>query len=344
MADDLIGVLAADGVMLRPKGKELVGGCPFCRAGDDRFLVDAGKGLWWCRKCRYGGNVVGYLQQRHGIDAAEARRRLGMSSNPTRPIRPATPDPPREEWQDAARRFVDAAAAKLWDGDDPRPLDYLRGRRFTDDTIRQARLGLNPTERREKRPPWMAPGGDIWIPRGIVIPVEVDGALWAAQIRRAAGEPKYVTVTGSRLAPHGIDGVEPGKPAMLVEGVFDMLAVRQAAGDLVVPVATLGASSCLRPLWTARLLHTRTILLAFDADEAGETAAARWRCVLPHVLPHARRWRPFRAKDTGDMLREGGDVLVRRWAEVGIESALSACPRESLGVRADTGGGASDSE
>ncbi len=73
---------------------------------------------------------------------------------------------------------------------------------------------------------------------GIVIPWYVDGAVWKLTIRRPSGTPRYVTVTGSANVLYNVDALQPGRVAVLVEGPFDVLAVEQAAGDLVASVAS----------------------------------------------------------------------------------------------------------
>ena len=121
-------------------------------------------------------------------------------------------------------------------------------------------------------------------------------------------------MAGSVLAPYGADTVAKGKPVLLTEGVFDALLARQAAGDLVTPLALLSAVG--GRAWAGRMaaLPVPLFLLCFDADDAGERAALYWLARLPRV----RRWRPFRAKDVTDMWAAGGDELVTRWVLAGL--------------------------
>ena len=65
--------------------------------------------------------------------------------------------------------------------------------------------------------------------------------------------------------------------------------------------------------WLARLASASIVLVAYDADEAGETAAHFWL----DALPNARRWRPY-WHDANDMAKSGADVTT--WIAAGIET------------------------
>jgi len=68
---------------LRKRGREYVGPCPFCREGDDRFVVSPdkgrdGTGLFWCRRCNKGGDAITYLREVDGLSYWEALDALGL--------------------------------------------------------------------------------------------------------------------------------------------------------------------------------------------------------------------------------------------------------------------------
>ncbi|MBE7556797.1 MAG: toprim domain-containing protein [Anaerolineales bacterium] len=95
-------------------------------------------------------------------------------------------------------------------------------------------------------------------------------------------------MTTDHEALYNADALVRGQPVMLLEGEIDCLTVLQAAGDLVVPVATGSVSGARRPRWLARLARASMVLVALDADRAGDTNTRYWL----QVLPNARRWRP----------------------------------------------------
>ena len=79
--------VAKRGVNLKSKHKQLSGPCPLC-GGDDRFNVTPSRGLWVCRGCRAGGDVIELVQHLDGcsftsaIDllTSEDRQKLASSS------------------------------------------------------------------------------------------------------------------------------------------------------------------------------------------------------------------------------------------------------------------------
>lgn len=332
--------------------------CRQCeRGGDgiDLLCSDAGGGLSFEQACR-----ALRLTRKLNVEANGTQRRARGSKRPAeKPTRtpkppkakPALLRPPGVPWQDKARAFVEESRRALWKDTAAAASAraYLAGRGLTEETIRAAGLGVNAQSRRPLRTSWgllprerkrekeCSQGGRIWLPRGIVIPWEIGPALWKVNIRRPSGDlrsgggPKYAQVAGVRPstsdapawstnALYGADALTPGAPAVLVEGELDALAVRQAAGDLAVSVATGSTYGARKPRWIGRLSGCRPVLLAFDAEEPGEKAARYWRGVLPdEALP--LRWRPY-WQDAAAMLEAGADVCA--WIESGLRRAEGA--------------------
>jgi len=233
----------------------------------------------------------------------------------------------REIWTKRAKAFLDACIDALW-AHDNEGLLYLRNRGFHDEIIRAARMGFNPEDRFNKPCNWGFDARDkrVFLPKGVVLPYFRGGVLAALQIRRLGQNikgGKYFFVRGSVPCLWGVDALVPNRPVVLVEGVFNALAIRQAAGDLVTPIATGGTSLARDPSSVALLAKAPLVIVAFDADDAGDEAATFWT----EALLNARRWRPLWA-DTNAMLME--DVNVRGW----IEAALR--PKSSPTTPAET--------
>ena len=64
--------LARHNIKLRRSGAELVGPCPVCGEGDDRFAVNVKKQAWNCRHCEIGGDVIALVQHLDGVDFLQA--------------------------------------------------------------------------------------------------------------------------------------------------------------------------------------------------------------------------------------------------------------------------------
>jgi DNA primase len=343
---NLFALLAAD-VPLRKvantQGGEYAGPCPFC-GGTDRFRVWPKAGLSGRYKCmgyaegRNGcgraGDAIQYLRDREGLGFQEACVRLGIDQHQWSQQRPdqapAVPErlePPSSTWQTAGWQLVQASIEHLHAPAGAKALAWLQGRGLDVAIIRHARLGYNPLDQYQDRTLWGLSAEHsqtdkpqtVWLPRGIVIPWMIQGELWRVNIRRPVGDPKYVGPAGWKNALYLVDqfGADAGgsgvqqRPVVLVEGEVDALTVYQHAGDLVAAVATGSTGGARQLKWLAWLAAAPLVLVAYDADEPGEKAAAYWR----DVLPNARRWRPF-WQDANAMAQAGADV--RRWIEVGL--------------------------
>jgi DNA primase len=300
------------------RGAEYAGPCPWC-GGRDRFRVwpDTDHPGYWCRQCGHHGDAIQFLRDRYGLTYREACTRLNLPATLSRTAcaitPPATPAPPGSIWQVRAFEIIEASARRLWSPVGARALAYLRRRGLIDATIREARLGYHPCEVRDAPERWGLPADHraVWLPKGLTLPVQPEGKTWMLWLRRPAGAPKYVAVTGSRHYDGGLDAVRPGEPAMLVEGLLDQLAIEQE-GDVRIASVAVGTHHGL-PRTVARLALAHPVLVALDADEAGDAAATWWL----KVFPQARRWRPTR-KDPAAMLQEGADL--RSWIREGLGS------------------------
>jgi hypothetical protein len=254
-----------------------------------------------------------------GIEGDAAQEPTQQAVSPPDPVQP-----PPEAWQQRMASFV-AWCQGQWT-DEAR--DYLHSRGLSTVTD-VAGLGYNP------RDWYLAPDAlsldrerKVWLPRGIVIPWYVNGMLWKVVIRRPAnGEHKYHTVAGSSNCPYGIDAVQPDKPVMLVEGPFDKLAVQQAAGDMIVPVA-VGTTGARKLRWIAAIARASTILVTLDNDDAGNGGASYW---ISALQGQAKLWRPLWA-DPAQMLQDG--VNLRQWVRNGLDKPEPTY-RERLEVRYD---------
>lgn len=312
-------------------GGEYAGPCPFC-GGRDRFRVWPAKGRYWCRQCDRKGDAIQYVRDKHGLDfpaalaVMEQGRCGGPKPAPDRSEQRAPLQPPSADWQVRGFEIMFECQQALWDPDGVRALAWLRGRGFTDKTILGAQLGYNRLDRRDERARWgLSPARDnqgrskqIWLPRGIVIPWEIDQQLWRLNIRRplsrkqiARSMPKYMGPAGNSNALYNADALMHHRPVVLLEGELDACIVQQEAGDLVSALATGSTAGARRIPWIAALVQAPVVLVAFDSDDAGEGASRYWI----DVLPNARRWRPYWG-DANSMALDGADL--RGWVRTGL--------------------------
>ncbi|MFN2196275.1 MAG: primase-helicase zinc-binding domain-containing protein [Anaerolineales bacterium] len=317
-------------------GGEWAGPCPFC-GGRDRFRVQPHApqgGRWLCRYCT-GGKwqdviafgqrlwpAVPFLQVCERLVGGSVEAYLDEAHRGKR-ISPPTPayTPPQGDWQSDARLAIEICEQNLSAADGEAALNYLAGRGLQPDTISYWRLGYSPGAR----------FGQLWVPRGVVIPCIVQKEVWYLKILLLPDDPvrcqdcrqqtparrpcpqcgavnKYRGVRGNRPAAiFGADELLAGAwGALFVEGEMDMLVAWQELQD-VIAVCTLG-SAANRPdlaTWGPYLLPLQVILAAYDADEAGERGLQALQALAEkvRVVPL-----PPGVKDLNDYVLQGGEL------------------------------------
>lgn len=289
--------------------------CPIHGGEHPNFAV-RGDG-WRCWSCGESGDAVDLVRALRGLTFPEAvayltgrpdpserrpRPRPRPAPKPRPESRPEAPQPPEPEGMTAADALalVESAAARLWSTEGSDALDYLTGRGLTPETIRTARLGWTP---RAVAFPWKPPGIVIpWFATGdsvALVKIRPDDT-WRDALPEGRRPPKYLTPRGWPIPPTlypSPETIRPGCPAVIVEGEFDALLLGQALGDRAA-VVTIGSASggrakggIARPIRDA-LRPAPAWLIATDADEAGDQAAAAW-----NDYGRARRVRPPIGKD-----------------------------------------------
>jgi hypothetical protein len=293
-----------------------------------------GRGIWTCRSCRNfeWSDAIGFVVWQglaHDFRAACDVLRLDMPARAQRQAEPVAPpacEAPNAAWQRQAEILAETAFETLWSDAGAKARAWLMARGLTERTLVANGIGYHEADTFDPPAVWGLPHehAKVYTPRGIAIPWLIDREYWRMSVRRAltaaqtaAGEPKYRGPAGSGNGLYGA-GLEfdTRKPTVLVEGEFDALSVRQAAGDLVNACALGSTSVARRVRWIARLASCPLVLIATDNDPdpaKGEAAATYWR----EALPGARRWRPY-AKDCSEMLQSGMDV--RAWVQAGLET------------------------
>lgn len=289
-------------VPLKRTGTEHYGPCPAC-GGKDRLFVIEKTGRWACRNCGIKGDAVNWVMRRDGCSFVEACGTLGISlaalphasRTPRQPLmrrnQPAniiTPSKERESeattnraWRQAATEFCKGANEWLF-LHAPQAIAYLKQRGFTEDTLMSAWIGYNPKSRHQE---WG--GVKVWLPQGIVIPWTdwtYQYGIMRVNIRQDnPGEgPKYIQAAGGANWLYNGSALKPDSTAVLLEGEFDALTIRQALARFgYVGVATGSATGSRLARWIAKLALCKRVLIPADNDEAGKRAAAAWRMLLP---------------------------------------------------------------
>jgi len=283
-------------VDLHAVGKELHGACPFCACSHtssrhrcNRFRLNAARDRWYCRHCSpRGGDAIAYVQQRFpdldfpraclvvaGHAVIEPRPPAPLRAGPTQPKPPSRLQP---------RPLADNNDAK----------NYVLGRGIPLELATSAGVGW--TVRRNGRlyvafPFTSQPGQTVAWDLRAVDP--------RAELPHDADGPKG----------DGIFFASPLEHAPVVaitEAPFDALSLAVAG----IPSLALGGCGYGPPFLEA-LVEGHNVLIATDADEAGDQAAARLSERLGPIHVSFARARPPDGLDWNDVLCTSSPVALR---------------------------------
>lgn len=272
----------------RRSGKWLYGSSPYRQDRKPSFAVNEDVFIDFATGER--GDEVDFIMREQGVNFQQAVEMLETRAGGTllepsighasRTITSPN-EPPPALWQEILLAECQRAHTTLFsnNADAKAALKWLHARGLKNQTIYQAGLGCNPTwlqTRLKER----ESGRAVSIAPGILIPCQVDGALWSVHVRTLRADdseavPKYLYVRGSKTGGlYNGNAVIEGCTVLIVEGEFDALLAQQELGQHAV-VVTVGSAANRLPLrWLERLRTVRRVYSCMDQDEAGQRAAA----------------------------------------------------------------------
>jgi len=330
---NLLDIIQHDGIKLTRYGKTYRGRCPFHNGKTETsLLVDTEGGKFHCFGCDRHGDAIDWLRERREMSFLEACQYLGREpeTKPKEP-RPAPlkwePKEPKETahaWEEKARDFMNKARHTLWTDTGTEARAFLHGRGLTDETVKGACLGWNPSDRYLERANWglepsLKEDGTerrLWIPAGLIIPLIDKGKVKRLRVRRTEGEPRYVLISGSDTRPMTWN-LERGA-AVIVESELDGILLDQEAGDLAGVVAMGTATAKPDGPKHEALREMEIILVSLDSYEAG--AKASWQFWPTTYGKKAKRWPVIKGKDPSEAWQNGLDL--RAWILAGLPEGL----------------------
>ena len=128
---DLVSVIQSRGIVLKKRGKSLIGLCPFHKEKEPSFSVTPSKNEWHCFGCDKGGDVIRFVELFDQVDFKEAVKRLsnghpGIKKRPSPNI--SAHDIPN--YQQYIDRVADLYANNFTQTEKGK--NYLEGRGITD--------------------------------------------------------------------------------------------------------------------------------------------------------------------------------------------------------------------
>lgn len=305
----LVGLVEAKGIVLRRHGADLVGRCPFHDDQGPSFVVSPSKNLWRCHgACQVGGSVVDFVMRVEGVSFRHAVELLrnGAPLLEGRVVRsssvPRLPSPLDRSAEDRVLLgqvvgfYADALAGSV------DALGFLARRKISAEAVGVFRLGFadrtlgyrlpeaNRKAGAEVRGRLQAlgvlrPSGHELFRGSLVVPVfdasgdvaEVYGRKVNDNLRE--GTPKHLYLPGPHRGVWNHGAVVEGGEVIVCESLIDALSFWSAGVRNVT--AAYGVEGFTPDHWA--LFEDRRVgrvLLAFDADAAGDKAAQKLSALL----------------------------------------------------------------
>ena len=298
-------------VSLKKRGRNFIGLCPFHTEKTPSFNVNSEKQIFHCFGCGVGGNVYRFLMMHENIGFVDAVKLL---SQETGVEIPTSPESRRQESESEQLYSANAVATQFFSyhlKHAPAQLrEYLKGRGLNAESLERFQIGYAP-------PGWenlktYLEKGNYHLAHyeklGLLLKSEKSGRLYDRfrerlifPIHSAAGKvvgfggrqldddpksPKYINSPESSVYQksrvlYGLyfarDAIREAGHALFVEGYMDVIQLSQAG--IANTVATSGTALTEDH---ARMIrrYTQQVVLCYDADSAGITAAARGGEVL----------------------------------------------------------------
>jgi len=310
---DIVDVVG-EHVVLKKKGREFVGICPFHDDSKPSMTVSPAKQFYYCFSCGAGGNSIKFLMELQRQSFSDVV--LELARKYQLPVE--TVDGPQQERlrQQLSRRETLHRALALASGwfrtqlrsqAGQAALKYLRDDRgLTEATLEAFELGyapdqwdglLNHLQQVEGLSPELLEAAGLVVPRKggngfydrfrhrVMVPIrDRQGRVIGFGGRSLdGGEPKYLNSPETEVFEKGkhlfgldraANSIRKDDRAVVVEGYFDVIALH--AAGITNAVAALGtALSSQQITQLCRCSDGKRIVLNFDADGAGVRAANR---------------------------------------------------------------------
>ena len=310
---DIVDVVG-EHVVLKKKGREFVGLCPFHDDKSPSMTVSPAKQFYYCFSCGAGGNSLKFLmelkRQSFSDVVMELARRYSL---PVETLDANQQERLRQQLsrRDQLHRVLSLASgwfrSRLQAPEGAAALDYLTKQRgLSAGTIESFELGYAPEawdgllrhlQQVEGIDPTLMEAAGLVVPRKggngfydrfrhrLMVPIhDRQGRIIGFGGRSLDGsEPKYLNSPETEVFDKGknlygfdkaADAIRRADCALVVEGYFDVIALH--AAGVRHAVAALGtAMSAQQITQLCRCSESRRIILNFDADGAGVRAAQR---------------------------------------------------------------------
>ena len=351
---DIVEVISGY-VPLKKAGRNFKARCPFHTEKTPSFTVSPERQTWRCfGACATGGDIFNFVMRKDNVEFGEALRRLAETAGVEVSTRPKEQVDLEESLfrvnQEAARFYNEM----LMSPEGRAALKYLNDRGINAKAIEEFQLGYSPKGRDRLRTHLATLDAnlghatqagllrsddegnvrDFFFGRLMVPILDRRGRVAGFGGRSLDGSnPKYINTAATPIFDkqatlYALDkaatAIREQETAVIVEGYMDVIAAHQY--DRKNVVASMGTALTERQVYLVRSL-TKTVVLALDADAAGQEATRRsldesWdasqrRRLGQREAVDLRIAELPEGRDPDDLIREA----LNRWDEI-VQAAL----------------------
>jgi DNA primase catalytic core len=293
------------GEVARLGAADLIGRCPFHEDKTPSLVVTPAKNLWHCLgACQEGGSVIDWVMKAEGVSFRHAVEllRAELPVGPVRAVKQTTvkklpaPVAPDADDQAALSQVVDYYHEQLKES--PEALAYLEKRGLhSSEMVERFKLGFAnrtlgyrlPAKNRKageelrgrlSRLGILRESGHEHFAGSLVIPIFGEGGevlgLYGRKVTAnlRPGTPLHLYLPGPHRGVWNAEALVASKTIILCEALIDALTFWCAGYRNVT--ASYGVEGFTKDHLEAMKRHgTRTVLIAYDRDEAGDRAAEK---------------------------------------------------------------------
>ena len=310
---DIVDVVG-EHVVLKKKGREFVGVCPFHDDKSPSMTVSPAKQFYYCFSCGAGGNAIKFLMELQRQSFSDVVLELARKYQlPVETLEGPQQERLRQQLsrRDQLHKALSLAAgwfrSQLRSPEGAGALAYLREQRgLSESTLESFGLGYAPErwdgllshlQQVEGLSPELLEAAGLVVPRRggdgfydrfrhrVMVPIcDRQGRIIGFGGRSLdGGEPKYLNSPETEVFEKGkhlfgldkaVNAIRKDDRAVVVEGYFDVIALH--AAGITNAVAALGtALSSQQITQLCRCCDGKRLILNFDTDGAGVRAAQR---------------------------------------------------------------------
>lgn len=304
---DIVDIVSEE-VVLKKKGSNYWGLCPFHGEKTPSFSVNAERGFFKCFGCGVGGDAITFLMKIHNWDYMQTIKYLAERYNVELPEYNGDGGKHKEErtlMTEACKKAVEFYQDILLSSpSDNIAVKYLNKRDITPAIISKFSLGLSLKEpnmlynklKRDYDDSILEKAGLIlksnqgrYVDRfrnRIIIPIQNEQGEYIAFGARAIEEgqnPKYLNSSDSPIYNksrilYGLytakEAIKQEDSVVIMEGYFDVISAQ--AHGIYNAIASCGTSMTLEHVkMLSKYTRSRRIYLSFDTDLAGQNATKR---------------------------------------------------------------------